>query len=72
MAEQAGRSDYCRMRYSIFETGQTIDSRLQRAAAVITAGMSIQNFANSLYANGVNSSGAMEIDGNLSQGALAI
>jgi HK97 family phage portal protein len=40
-------------------------SRLQRAAAVVQAGMSIQTFANALYSNGVNPSGALEIDGHL-------
>jgi HK97 family phage portal protein len=40
-------------------------SRLQRAAAVIAAGMSIQTFANSLYENGVNPSGALELAGKL-------
>jgi HK97 family phage portal protein len=37
-------------------------SRLQRAAAVVQAGLSIQQFANSLYQNGVNPSGAILID----------
>ncbi len=41
-------------------------SRLQRAAAVVAAGMSIQTFANALYENGVNPSGALEVDGKLS------
>lgn len=40
-------------------------SRLQRAAAVIQAGLSIQMFAESLYRNGVNPSGAVELDGKL-------
>jgi HK97 family phage portal protein len=40
-------------------------SRLQRAAAVIQAGLSIQQFANSLYANGVNPSGSIELDATL-------
>jgi len=40
-------------------------SRLQRAAAVIQAGLSIQTFANALYANGVNPSGALELDDKL-------
>ena len=31
-------------------------SRLQRAAAVVQAGLSIQDFANALYRNGVNPS----------------
>jgi HK97 family phage portal protein len=42
-------------------------SRLQRAAAVLQAGMSIQTFANSLYSNGINPSGTLELDGNLTQ-----
>lgn len=45
-------------------------SRLQRAAAVVQAGISIQTFANSLYANGVNPSGALELSGNLSENAF--
>lgn len=40
-------------------------SRLQRAAAVVQAGLSIQQFANSLYANGVNPSGALQMDHKL-------
>lgn len=40
-------------------------SRLQRAAAVVQAGLSIQEFANALYRNGVNPSGALEIEGEL-------
>ncbi|MGH7794108.1 MAG: phage portal protein [Candidatus Binatia bacterium] len=40
-------------------------SRLRRAAAVVQAGLSIQDFANHLYANGVNPSGALEVDGKL-------
>jgi HK97 family phage portal protein len=42
-------------------------SRLRRAAAVVQAGLSIQNFANALYQNGANPSGALEVDGKLSQ-----
>ena len=41
-------------------------SRLQRAASVVQAGLSMQQFANSLYDNGVNPSGALELDGKLS------
>ena len=41
-------------------------SRLQRAAAVVSAGLSIQNFAGALYDNGVNPSGALEVEGKLS------
>jgi len=44
-------------------------SRLQRAAAVVQAGLSIQTFANALYENGVNPSGAVELDGVLSKPA---
>lgn len=44
-------------------------SRLRRAAAVVAAGLSIQNFANALYTNGANPSGALEVDGSLSPGA---
>lgn len=45
-------------------------SRLQRAAAVVSAGLSIQDFANNLYRNGVNPSGAVELDGQLSDPAF--
>lgn len=37
-------------------------SRLQRAASVLQAGISIQEFANALYRNGVNPSGAIEVE----------
>jgi HK97 family phage portal protein len=40
-------------------------SRLQRAAAVVSAGLSIQEFANALYRNGANPSGAVELEGKL-------
>lgn len=40
-------------------------SRLQRAAAVVQAGISMQTFANSLYSNGVNPSGALQTDAKL-------
>jgi len=46
-------------------------SRLRRAAAVVQAGLSIQNFANALYLNGANPSGALELDGKLSDPARA-
>lgn len=42
-------------------------SRLQRAAAVVQAGLSIQDFANALYRNGVNPSGALEMEAKLTQ-----
>jgi HK97 family phage portal protein len=42
-------------------------SRLQRAAAVVQAGLSIQDFANALYRNGVNPSGALEMDQKLTE-----
>jgi HK97 family phage portal protein len=41
-------------------------SRLQRAAAVVQSGLSIQTFANSLYENGANPSGVLELAGKLS------
>ena len=40
-------------------------SRLSRAAAVVQAGLSIQDFALALYRNGANPSGALEVDGIL-------
>jgi HK97 family phage portal protein len=40
-------------------------SRLQRAAAVVQAGLSMQDFANALYTNGVRPSGALEIEQRL-------
>jgi HK97 family phage portal protein len=40
-------------------------SRLRRAAAVIQAGLSIQDFANHIYGNGINPSGALEVEGKL-------
>lgn len=42
-------------------------SRLRRAAAVVQAGISIQDFANSLYRNGVNPSGALEMEKKLTE-----
>ena len=45
-------------------------SRLQRASAVVRAGLSIQDFANALYANGVNPSGALQMDGKLTEEQL--
>lgn len=40
-------------------------SRLQRAASVVKAGISIQQFANSLYDNGVNPSGSLKTEAKL-------
>ena len=37
-------------------------SRLQRAASVVSAGLSVQDFANSMYYNGAFPSGALELD----------
>lgn len=45
-------------------------SRLQRAAAVVSAGLTIQEFAGALYRNGINPSGALEVDGKLNDAAL--
>jgi HK97 family phage portal protein len=42
-------------------------SRLRRAAPVIQTGLSIQDFAGRIYANGVNPSGALEADGTLTK-----
>lgn len=44
-------------------------SRLRRAAAVLESGLSIQNFGNALYRNGINPSGALEVDGMLGHAA---
>ncbi|MCC6611178.1 MAG: phage portal protein [Burkholderiales bacterium] len=41
-------------------------SRLQRAAAVVQAGLGMQDFAVALYRNGVNPSGALEMEAKLS------
>lgn len=45
-------------------------SRLHRAAAVINAGLSIQEFAGALYRNGINPSGALEVEGKLNADQL--
>jgi len=45
-------------------------SRLQRAAAVVQSGISIQDFGNALYRNGVNPSGALQMDGKLTDEQL--
>jgi len=42
-------------------------SRLHRAAAVVQAGLGVQEFAGALYRNGVNPSGVLELDGTLPQ-----
>lgn len=42
-------------------------SRLQRAASVVQAGLSVQDFANALYRNGINPSGALQVDAKLKQ-----
>jgi HK97 family phage portal protein len=42
-------------------------SRLSRAAAVVSNALSIQEFTNSLYENGVNPSGVLESDQKISQ-----
>lgn len=44
-------------------------SRLQRAAAVIAAGLNVQEFAGAMYANGVNPSGALKTETQLSKEA---
>jgi len=46
-------------------------SRLQRAASVVQAGLSMQTFANALYANGVFPTGALQAEGKLSDESLA-
>lgn len=45
-------------------------SRLHRAAAVVGAGLAVQNFASSLYVNGAFPSGTIEVPGALSDPAL--
>lgn len=45
-------------------------SRLQRAAATIEAGLSVQNFSNAMFANGANPSGVLMVDGKLSLEAM--
>lgn len=40
-------------------------SRLQRAAGVVAQGLSMQDFSNALYENGVNPSGALEVENKL-------
>lgn len=42
-------------------------SRLQRAASVVQAGLSIQDFAVGLYRNGINPSGALQLEQKLTQ-----
>ena len=45
-------------------------SRLQRAASVVSAGLSVQTFANAMYENGINPSGALEVDEKLGEQAF--
>lgn len=45
-------------------------SRLSRAGAVVGAALSVQEFAGALYDNGINPSGALEVEGKLSPDAL--
>ena len=40
-------------------------SRLQRAATVISTGLSVQEFAGAMYENGINPSGALKLEGTL-------
>ena len=47
------------------DNGLVGKSRLQRASAVIDAGLSVQEFAGSMYSNGANPSGALELDGKV-------
>ena len=42
-------------------------SRLSRAAAVISAGLSIQEFSSALYENGINPTGAFKVEQTLSK-----
>jgi HK97 family phage portal protein len=44
-------------------------SRLQRAASVVSTAISTQTFADSLYRNGINPSGAVELDNRLDEKA---
>ncbi len=45
-------------------------SRLQRAAATVRAGLTIQDFASAMYNNGAHPSGVLEADGKLGKEAL--
>lgn len=45
-------------------------SRLQRGATVIAAGLSLQDFTSSLFANGVHPSGVLQAEGKLGPDAL--
>ena len=45
-------------------------SRVQRAAQVLQAGMSVQQFANALCSNGANPSGALRMEGKLTDAQL--
>lgn len=44
-------------------------SRLQRAASVVSAGLSVQEFAESMYRNGATPSGSLETDARLADDA---
>lgn len=46
-------------------------SRLQRAASVLSVGVSMQTFASSLYQNGINPSGALMFEGKMNDEAMA-
>ncbi|MGE0651511.1 MAG: phage portal protein [Alphaproteobacteria bacterium] len=45
-------------------------SRLQRAAAVLSAGLNVQEFSNAMFLNGANPSGVLEVDGKLGDDKL--
>ena len=47
-------------------------SRLQRAAMVVGAGLSLQDFSRALYANGINPSGVLEVPGTLKDDQLKL
>jgi HK97 family phage portal protein len=40
-------------------------SRLQRASSVFSSGLAVQEFAGQMYANGINPSGVLELEGKL-------
>lgn len=47
-------------------------SRLQRAAAVVAAGMAIQDFSGAMFRNGVNPSGVLEAEGKIPEEKLKL